>query len=85
MDTLPVSIPARRQLAQQIVAAVAQRRKLIVRDLTGPDRFAHFVAARREAARALRSAGLHLEEIGSALGRHHTTVLHYVEREGWLA
>jgi chromosomal replication initiation ATPase DnaA len=85
MTNLPCSIPGRRRLAQQIVADVAQRHNLIVRDLTGRDRFAHFVAARREAARALREAGLFVTEIGKALDRHHTTVLHYVEREGWRA
>lgn len=85
MNSLPCSIPARRQFAQAVVAQVAQRHKLIVRDLTGRDRFAHFVAARREAARVLRQAGLHLQEIGGALGgRDHTTAKNLVEHDGWL-
>lgn len=83
-SSTPCSIPGRRQFAESIVADVAHRHKLIPRDLTGPDRFAHFVAARREAARVLWHLGIYAKEIGNALGgRHHTTILHYVETEGW--
>lgn len=84
MTGTPVSIPGRRKFAQAVVAEVARQHRLVVRDLTGPDRFAHFVAARREAARKLRKAGIHLHEIGNALGgRHHTTVWEYFRRDGW--
>lgn len=83
MTNTPCSIPGRRVFAQSIVAQVAQRHKLTMRDMTDRDRFSHFVAARREAARAMRDAGLFVTEIGRALHRHHTTVMHYVEREGW--
>jgi chromosomal replication initiation ATPase DnaA len=70
-------------LAQAVIAAVAQRHNLVARDLTGEGRFAHIVAARREAARELRLARMPLSAIGKALGRHHTTVKHYVEQDGW--
>lgn len=85
MIDVPCSIPGRRQFAQAVVHEVARRHNLGPRDLTGEGRLAHVVAARREAARVLWHLGIHVTEIGRALGgRHRTTIMHYVSQDGWL-
>lgn len=63
--------------ARQIIKAVAEKHKLQPRDLLGRDRFSHFVAARREAARALKSLGYSYTRIGKALNRNHDTAFYY--------
>lgn len=62
-----------------IVYEVARHCGVRVSDLRDPRRFPHRVQARRMAARALRTAGLSLNEIGEAINRDHTTVMHMLE------
>jgi chromosomal replication initiation ATPase DnaA len=50
-----------------------------VHELAGPSHSRALVAARREFAREARRQGYSFPEIGRALGRHHTTIMHLVK------
>lgn len=63
-----------------IIRAVAAKHKLQPHDLLGPDKFGHFVVARREAMIELRAAGFSYEQIGLCMNRHHTTVVFHVNQ-----
>lgn len=64
--------------SREIIRAVAARHKLQPHDILGPDRFGHFVEARRETMIRLREAGYSYPQIGKFLNRDHTTVVFHV-------
>ena len=63
---------------RRIIEAAAHEYGLTVEDILGDSRRRQIVAARWEAARRLREAGLSYPHIGELLNRHHTTVMHAV-------
>lgn len=77
------TIAGRQRHARRVVEAIATESKLTVVDLLGPDRFSHFVAARRKIARKLVADGLNPYAIATALNRDRSTVLAYIHANGW--
>lgn len=67
--------------SRAIIKEVAAAHNLQPHDLTGPDRFGHFCAARREAAGRLREMGFSYYQIGAFLNRDHTSIIFYVNPE----
>lgn len=69
---LPVGITA--------IRAAAERNDCTPEGVTGPLHHPNLVAARREVTRELRGRKWSLPRIGRLLGgRHHTTILHYLQ------
>lgn len=66
------------RFAKQVLAHVSLRTGISVETIRDKSRRAEAVRARRRAARLLRRLGYSLPDIGYAIDRHHTTVLHHV-------
>lgn len=65
----------------ELVEEIAAEHAVPVADVLGRGRTKAVAAARHAVMRAFRARGLSLPEIGSLLGRDHTTVLHAVSDE----
>lgn len=65
----------------EIPKAIAKVHGITLRELLGTSRKRHIVAARAEAIKMLREAGLSLPAIGAILRRDHTTILHHVQKD----
>jgi chromosomal replication initiation ATPase DnaA len=61
-----------------IIRRIAKAYGVKVSDLRGPKRWPGLLRARKQAYRECRLAGASYPEIGRALHRHHTTVMHAV-------
>lgn len=70
----------RRASIKQIVRDVAAAYGEKAEDILGRDRKRKFVIPRQEVMRRAYEAGLSLPQIGRAMGRDHTTVLHGISR-----
>jgi len=72
--------------AWKIIGSYAGKKGISVADLTGLGRGQSLVAARRKVIREIReSTNLSLKEIGKIFqGRDHSTILHYLNCEGWV-
>lgn len=66
--------------ADRILLHVSQRTGVSVSSIRGEGRAREMFVARRRAARLFRRLGYGLPEIGIAMNRHHTTILHHVGR-----
>lgn len=62
-----------------VIHEVAERHGVTVEALLGRRKYSPLPAARRAVCVRLREAGLSLPAIGRQLGRHHTTVLSYLQ------
>lgn len=67
--------------AQEYVRAAAKRHQVAARDILSADRSHSTVVARNEVMRRLRADNWTLKQIGRALGRHHSTVIHGLRAE----
>lgn len=72
--------------AIKIILDIANRKGLLVQDILGRSKALSIVAARRQAIREVRaSTNMSLPEMGKVFGnRDHTTILHYLNNEGWI-
>ena len=61
----------------KVIQAVAAKHRISVNDLLGRSKFAHFVAARREAILQMNALGMTDDRIASAMCRERTTILEY--------
>lgn len=61
----------------KVIREVAAKHRISVADLLGRDKFAHFVAARREAILQMNALGMTDERIAEAMRRERTTILEY--------
>lgn len=69
-------------IAMQIVRDVARRRRISLRDIRGPCRFPHMVAARMEIAQRLRiERGMSSGQIGRFINRSTWQVQYYLQPE----
>lgn len=68
-----------RWLSQQdpdaVIEEVAAEHGLLPRDLKGKRQDKRALAARREAAKRMRAAGMLIKNIAAALNRHHSTIV----------
>lgn len=74
---VPLDITIHPSMSGQIIAEVARKHGLGVKDLTGPHRASNVVLARNEAVWRMRTeTKLSFPQIGLKFGRDHTTMLH---------
>lgn len=76
IDEATTELLRRAPATNETVLAVAAEYSITPDRLTGLGRDAQVVAARREVIRRLRAAGANLKEIGAAIRRDRTTVMH---------
>lgn len=67
-------------IAAQAITDACERYEVTVDQITGDRRVARYVRARGDAATAMRLASMSLEQIGLALGMHHTSVADAIAR-----
>lgn len=72
---------AKRHSVHQIVDAVAQETGISAHDIMGESRKATIARARQIVMYEAHLRGLTLNQIGSAMGRHHTTIMHGIRAE----
>ena len=65
-----------------VVTRIAREYEIPVSTILGRSRSRELSEARAEIAHALREQGLTLHEIGTAMNRHHTSVLYLLNKEG---
>ena len=78
-DLLDILSPKRNPLTA-IIEQVASEYEVEPDDLGGPSKLGLFVRPRHEVMRRARESGFSLSEIGRALNRDHTTVMHGIKR-----
>ena len=72
---------ARKGTVEKIVVAVAEATGITPRAIYSTNRKAHIVRARQIVMYEARQHGLTLAQIGHALNRDHTTILHGIRAE----
>lgn len=80
VDLLPEDVGFSWEDGWRLLESIAAAHGLTARHITGPSRRAPIVAARHEAARALRERGWKLEAIATMLRRDHSTIVHALRK-----
>lgn len=80
--SLPMWRPRTGTQSRAIMQMVSRSLGVSMAQIMGGGRYLEFVHARACIAMVLRAKGMSLCQIGSRLGRHHTTVLHYCDHFG---
>ena len=71
----------KRHSVHQIVELVAQETGIAANAIMGDSRRGPIVRARQIVMYEAHQRGLSLQQIGAAMGRHHTTILHGIRAE----
>lgn len=71
----------RTTVAKRVMQHVSDRTGVSVESMVGSGRSQQVLAARRRTCRLFQRLGYSLPNIGWAMHRHHTTVLHYLRME----
>ena len=77
-NTRPLSIAARRRIAEATLQEILHHHRITLCDLTSKHRGRKHVIARAELAQKLRAFGFKIYEIASVIGRDPTTVSYYL-------
>jgi hypothetical protein len=78
VDPLPISIAARRQIAEATLREVIRGRGMALVHLVSRHRFPEYVTVRMEAAQRLYAMGFNKSEIARYLRRDPSTVWYYL-------